>query len=110
MFTQDDEETLAMFAAQAAMAVTNARRYGDEQRAKADLEALVNTSPVGVLVADVASRSVVMANREARRIVGAPPVGRARLHAGHVGADLPAHGRVRDRLRRTADGAGHARG
>ncbi|MDE0655430.1 MAG: GAF domain-containing protein, partial [Acidimicrobiaceae bacterium] len=33
MFTQEDEETLAMFAAQAAMAVTNARRYGDEQRA-----------------------------------------------------------------------------
>ena len=71
MFTQDDEETLAMFAAQAAMAVTNARRYGDEQRAKADLEALVNTSPVGVLVADVGSRTVVMVNREARRIVGA---------------------------------------
>ncbi|MYE08422.1 MAG: response regulator [Acidimicrobiaceae bacterium] len=75
MFTQDDEETLAMFAAQAAMAVTNARRYGDEQRAKADLEALVNTSPVGVLVVDVGSRTVVMANREARRIVGAPPAG-----------------------------------
>ena len=73
MFTQDDEETLAMFAAQAAMAVTNARRYGDEQRAKADLEALVNTSPVGVLMVDVASRTVVMVNREARRIVGAPP-------------------------------------
>ncbi|MXZ96975.1 MAG: response regulator [Acidimicrobiaceae bacterium] len=75
MFTQDDEETLAMFAAQAAMAVTNARRYGDEQRAKADLEALVNTSPVGVLVVDAGSRTVVMANREARRIVGAPPAG-----------------------------------
>jgi len=73
MFTQEDEETLAMFAAQAAMAVTNARRYGDEQRAKADLEALVNASPVGVLVVDVGSRTVVMANREARRIVGAPP-------------------------------------
>ena len=41
-----------MFANQAAMAVTNARRYGEEQRAKADLEALVNTSPVGVLVFD----------------------------------------------------------
>ena len=73
MFTQDDEETVAMFATQVAMAVTNARRYGDEQRAKADLEALVNTSPVGVLVVDAGSRTVVMANREARRIVGAPP-------------------------------------
>ena len=75
MFTEDDEETLAMFATQAAMAVTNARRYGDEQRAKADLEALVNTSPVGVLMVDAGSRTVVMANREARRIVGAPPAG-----------------------------------
>lgn len=41
-----------MFATQAAMAITNARRYGDEQRAKADVEALVNTSPVGVVVVD----------------------------------------------------------
>ncbi len=72
-FTREDEETLEMFATQAAMAVTNARRYGEEQRAKADLEALVNTSPVGVLVVDVGSRTVVMANREARRIVGVPP-------------------------------------
>lgn len=42
----------------------------DAQRARADLEALVNTSPVGVLVVDAGSREVVMANREARRIVG----------------------------------------
>ena len=55
-FTQENEETLEMFAAQAAMAITNARRYGDEQRAKADLEALVNTSPVGVLVFDARTR------------------------------------------------------
>ena len=72
-FTREDEETLEMFATQAAMAVTNARRYGEEQRAKADLEALVNISPVGVLVVDVGSRTVVMANREARRIVGVAP-------------------------------------
>ena len=69
-FTQEDEETLEMFAAQAAMAITNARRYGDEQRAKADLEALVNTSPVGVLVFDARTREVVKLNQEARRIVG----------------------------------------
>jgi len=72
-FTREDEETLEMFATQAAMAVTNARRYGEEQRAKADLEALVNISPVGVLVVDIGSRTVVMANREARRIVGVAP-------------------------------------
>ncbi len=69
-FTREDEETLEMFAAHAAMAIMNARRYGDEQRAKADLEALVNTSPVGVLVFDARTREVVKFNQEARRIVG----------------------------------------
>ena len=71
-FTSEDEETLEMFANQAAMAVTNARRYGEEQRAKADLEALVNTSPVGVLVFDPPKCIPVIANREARRIMDVP--------------------------------------
>ena len=69
-FTPEDEETLAMFASQAAMAITNARRYGEEQRAKGDLEALVNTSPVGVVVYDARTREVMKVNQEARRIVG----------------------------------------
>ena len=69
-FTQEDEDTLGMFATQAAMAIANARRYGDEQRAKADLEALINTSPVGVLVFDAQSGDVVRFNREARRLLG----------------------------------------
>ena len=69
-FTPEDVETLKMFAAQAAMAITNARRYGEEQRAKADLEALLNTSPVGVLVLDARSRRVVRINHEACRIIG----------------------------------------
>ena len=73
-FTREDEETLEMFAAQAGMAITNARRYGSEQRAKADLEALINTSPVGVLVFDVRTREMVKFNQEARRIVGAAPL------------------------------------
>ena len=71
-FTGEDEETLELFAAQAAVAITNARRYGEEQRAKADLEALVNTSPVGVLVFDARTRHVAKVNYEARRIAGAP--------------------------------------
>ena len=68
-FSREDEETLEMFATQAAMAITNARRYGEERRTKADLEALVNTSPVGVLVLDARTREVVKFNREARRII-----------------------------------------
>ena len=46
-FTPEDEETLVMFASQAALTVSNARRYRDEQQVRADLEALVNTSPRG---------------------------------------------------------------
>ena len=69
-FTQEDEDTLEMFAMQVALAIANARRYGDEQQAKADLEALINTSPVGVLVFDARTQDVVRFNREASRILG----------------------------------------
>ncbi|MDE0045165.1 MAG: ATP-binding protein [bacterium] len=69
-FTLEDEETLEMFAAQVGAAITNARRYGDEQRAKADQAALVNTSPVGVLVVDAKTRELVQFNEEARRLAG----------------------------------------
>ena len=72
-FTREDEETLKMFATHAALAITNARRYGEEQRTKADLEALVNTSPVGVLVFDALTREVVKINHEACRIIGFRP-------------------------------------
>ena len=68
-FTPDDEEVLALFASQAATAVANARTYRAEQRARADLEALVETSPVGVVVFDVATGHPVSLNREARRIM-----------------------------------------
>ena len=70
-FTAEDEETLVMFASQAAMAIANARRYRDEQRAKADLETLINTSPVGVAVFDARTGAPVSFNREAVRIMEA---------------------------------------
>ena len=68
-FTLEDEETLVMFASQAGMAIVNARRYSDEHRARADLEALVNISPVGVLVFDAKTGDLVLLNQESRRIV-----------------------------------------
>ena len=68
-FTPEDEETLVMFASQAALVIANARRHRDEQRARADLETLVNTTPVGVLVFDAQTGGVTSVNREARRIV-----------------------------------------
>ena len=69
-FTSEDEEVLVLFASQAATAIVNARSHRDEQRARADLEALVDTSPVGVLVFDARTGNPVSVNQEAKRIVG----------------------------------------
>ncbi len=68
-FTDEDEEILVLFASQAATAIANARTYRAEQRARADLEALIETSPVGVVVFDVGTGRPVSLNREAMRIV-----------------------------------------
>ncbi len=68
-FTDEDEEVLVLFASQAATAIANARIYRAEHRARADLEALVETSPVGVTVFDAQTGDVISINREARRIV-----------------------------------------
>lgn len=68
-FTPEDEEILVMFASQAALVIANARRYREERKARADLEALVNTSPVGVVVFNARTGEPVSINREAKRIV-----------------------------------------
>ena len=81
VFTDADEEVLTLFASQAASAIANARTHRGERRARADLEALVETSPVGVLVFDAETGGPVWFNREARRIAeslrqpGRPPEG-----------------------------------
>ena len=78
-FTQEDEESLVMFASQAALVIANARRHREEQRARAGLETLIDTSPVGVVVVDMKTGTGLSFNREARRIVdglcdpGQPP-------------------------------------
>ena len=69
-FTEEDETMMSLFAAQAAVSVVNARAYEAEYHAKADLEGLIETSPVGVLVFDPQTMEVVSLNKEVRRIVG----------------------------------------
>ena len=69
-FTPEDEETLVMFASQAALVIANARRHREEQRARAGLETLIDTSPVGVVVFDARTGVPVSINRETRRILG----------------------------------------
>ncbi len=68
-FTRVDEKSLLMFASQAAMVIANARQYRDERRARADLETLINMSPVGVVVLDVKTATATTFNREAARLV-----------------------------------------
>ena len=68
-FTREDEETLVMFASQAALVIANARRHREEQRARAGLETLIDTSPVGVVVFDMQRGAAASFNREGRRII-----------------------------------------
>ena len=79
-FSEEDEESLVMFASQAAVAIGNALRYENELRAmdnleteRRRLEALVESSPVGVLVVDAATRTFASTNLEAERILGMSP-------------------------------------
>ena len=92
-FNDEDEETLMMFASQAALVISNARRYRDEQEARVDLETLVSTAPVGVMVIDARTGAVKSVNREARRIVG-------ELHE----PDIPAEALLETLTVRRADG------
>ena len=69
-FSREDEEIMALFASQAGAAIAIARKHRDEQQARADLEALIETSPIGIVVFDARSGTVLSINRESRRIVG----------------------------------------
>ena len=78
-FTDADEATLLLFAQQAASALANARAHRDERRARADLEALVETCPIGVAVLDAGTGAPLSVNREARRILAGLEVEEAPL-------------------------------
>ena len=79
-FSEEDEETLVMFASQAAIAIGNALRHREEQQARDETEterrrlaALVESSPVGVMVVDATTRTFASVNQEAERILGMSP-------------------------------------
>ncbi|WP_419920140.1 winged helix-turn-helix domain-containing protein [Candidatus Poriferisodalis sp.] len=69
-FRNGDESTLAMFARHATLALTNARRFSREKRARSRLETLLETSPVGVVFFDAQKGEAVRVNQEALRIAG----------------------------------------
>ncbi len=76
-FTPEDEEIVVLFVWQAA--ATTARTHREVERAWNDLAALVETSPVGVVVFEADCGPVASVIREAHRIVeeirtaGSPP-------------------------------------
>ena len=68
-FDVEDQEMLVMFASQVALVIANAHRFREEQRARANLQTLIDTAPVGVVVFDPRDETPISFNREARRIV-----------------------------------------
>ena len=79
-FSEEDEETLVTLASQAAIVIGNVLRYEAERRTSNELEtegrrlsALVDSSPVGVMVVDAVTRTFASVNKEAERILGMSP-------------------------------------
>ena len=68
-FTIDDEEMIEVFASQAASSIANARAFSGEKRALADLAAVIENSPNGVVVFDGRTGRPTSINREARALV-----------------------------------------
>lgn len=69
-FTDGDEGVLTLLSSQAGAAVANARRHRDEVRTRADLETLIDMSPVAVVVFDGRTGEVKSRNRETDRMAG----------------------------------------
>ena len=68
-FTVEDEETIEVFSSQAATAIVNARACANEERALANLEAVIETTPVAIIVLDGKTGHPKSFNREARRLI-----------------------------------------
>ena len=68
-FSQEDEDVLLMFASQAALVIANIRTYREEKRARNDVETLISTTPVGVVVFNVKTGAPLSFNREMERII-----------------------------------------
>ena len=96
-FTDEDAEILVPFASQAAIAIANARSYRDEQRARADLEALVETSPVGRRGVRCRDRQAGLAQPRGDAHRGKPVHARPVAGAADSSDHLPARRRARDR-------------
>ncbi len=69
-FTEEDEDILVLFASHAALAIHNAQQYEALENERRRLESLVQLSPVAILMIEAGGERVLIANREAERILG----------------------------------------
>jgi|GEM_PF-2895778 len=109
-FTPDDEATLTLLARVASVALQNARLYGDVRDREQRLQALVASSPLGILELD-ASGKVRAANPAARAMLAASGDGPVALpgaiaHELHVLTARALEGEVAD-SELSADVGGH---
>jgi PAS domain S-box-containing protein len=96
-FTSADRRTLSAFAAQAAIAVHNARLYQAVTREKQRMDAIIENSGDGVMLLDPDERITVF-NRALTKMTGIPPeeaIGNEcqnvlRLHDPHTNKVMPA--------------------
>ncbi len=69
-FSEYDENVAKLFGAQAASIIASVKKYQEALQARADMETLMEISPVAVSVFDVRMGALTYANQEARRIMG----------------------------------------
>ena len=104
-FTGEDQDVLVMFASQAGSAIFNARRYREEQQAKADLEVVVRSSPVGIVVVDAEDKDHHWSiNDETKRIFGVSRQPGGALDEYRSRVSLRIHGWERDPIGAAPDG------
>ena len=70
-FTRENERILGLFGPHAAVAISNSIIFRAERRTRDNLERVINISPVGVVIFDAQSGSLISANDEARRLASA---------------------------------------
>ena len=68
-FSEEDEKFAAIFAAQAVVVISSDLKNEEDRRSKADLEGLLDISPVGVIVFDAQTAELVYVNQEFGRIM-----------------------------------------
>ena len=81
-FGEACEETLTTFATQVSNAIANARTYSSAQRARAELEGVLDAAPTGLIVFRRRGEGPPLINREARRLMA--PLGKEEQSAEDI--------------------------